>query len=88
MFQWALLCELTLTLLFWLYLWVVCSDLSSMTRDQFLDKLRYDLLEDVENYNHSIPVVLLLAEFWVNNIPFSWLHYLIVVLINFGYLFF
>ena len=88
MFQWALLCELTLTLLFWLYLWFVCSDISKMTWYEFFDKLHYDMFLDVENYNHSVPVVLLLAEFCINNIPFKWKHYFIVVLINFFYLFF
>lgn len=88
MFEWAFLCELTLTLLFWVYLWVICTDMTNMSWPQFFEKLNYDLLEDVENYNHSLPVVLLALEFWVNNIPFTWCHYGCVFMINVFYLFF
>ena len=88
MFEWALLCELTLTFLFWVYLWVVCTDLKNMTGEEILLKLYYDLFLDVENYNHSLPLVLLLAEFCINNISFSWGHLKIVIAINVFYLFF
>ena len=87
-FEWAFLCELTLTLLFWIYLWFICSDISSMSWEVFFDKLHYDLLLDTENYNHSLPVVLLMMEFCVNNIPFTWCHYGCVFFINVFYLFF
>jgi len=59
-----------------------------MSRDQIYAKLNYDLFEDVENYNHSLPLVLLLLEFCVNNIPFQWFHFFLVILINTSYLFF
>ena len=68
MFQWAFLCELTLTLLFWIYLWVICTDMTNMSWETFFDKLNYDLFYDVENYNHSVPVALLMVEFLINNI--------------------
>ena len=68
MFQWAFLCELTLTLLFWIYLWVICTDMTNMSWETFFDKLNYDLFYDVENYNHSVPVALLMLEFLINNI--------------------
>jgi hypothetical protein len=68
LFEWSLLCELTLTLLFWTYLYGIATDTSSMSRADLLAKINYDLLEDVSNYNHSIPVALLLMEYMVNNI--------------------
>ena len=63
-----MLSELTITLLFWLNLWVCDTDINSMSRQQIKEKLYYDLFEDVENYNHSLPIVLLIMEFVVNNI--------------------
>jgi len=88
LFQWAILCEATLTLLFWVYLWVIATDTAHMSNDQIWDKLRYDLLEDTENFNHSIPLALLLVELMINNIPFYWNHYCIVFMINVFYLMF
>jgi hypothetical protein len=63
-----MLSELTLTLLFWLYLWFCATDYNSMSRQQIKEKLYYDVFEDVDNYNHSLPLVLLMVEFLVNNI--------------------
>ena len=88
LFQWAILCEATLTLLFWVYLWVIATDTAHMSNDQIWDKLRYDLFEDTENFNHSIPLALLLVELMINNIPFYWNHYCIVFMINVFYLMF
>ena len=68
LFEWSLLCELTLTLLFWTYLYAIATDTSRMSRGDIVDKINYDVFHDVGNYNHSVPVALLLVEYFVNNI--------------------
>ena len=59
-----------------------------MSRQQIKEKLYYDLVLDVDNYNHSVPLLLLLAEFCINNIQFTLRHLLVHILVNFSYLFF
>ena len=55
----------------------------------------FDIVEDYDNYNHWLPLVLLLIEFHINNIQFSWKHMLIFgplmqiyVLVNASYCFY
>jgi hypothetical protein len=60
-----------LTLLFWGYNWGILTDVSSMSKKEIYEKLYYDVVLDVENYNHVIPITLLSLEFLVNNIEFS-----------------
>jgi len=85
MFQWALLCELTLATIFWVYLWTMATDTSVMSHDEIIKKLIYDVFLDVGNYEHTLPVVLLLIEFCINNIIFCWTHFFICLMIQFGY---
>jgi len=88
LFQWAILCESTLTFLFWAYLWGIMTDTAHMTSKQIKEKLYYDIYLDVSNYNHIIPLALLLVESLINNIPFWWRHYVLVFGINLIYLLF
>ena len=85
-FQWAILCEATLSLLFWVFLYGIATNTAHMTWDQIRDKVHYDVLLDTENYNHSIPLALLLIELMINNIQFYWNHYCVVFCINIFYL--
>jgi len=86
MFQWAFLCELTLTLLFWSFNLFVCTDLSKMSYEEIRAKLYYDVIQDVDNYNHVIPILLLSVEFMVNNIDFTWCQLVITVFLNVMYI--
>ena len=42
-----------------------------MSWKDIIGKIHYDLVDDVANYNHSVPLLLLLIEFPVNNIVFT-----------------
>ena len=85
-FEWAILCETSLTTLFWGYLYGVLTPTHEMSWYQIFDKLHYDVILDKENWNHWIPFVLLLIEFCFNNIPFPWRHLPIFMLINSSYI--
>lgn len=84
-FQWAMLAELMLTLLFWVYLYGMVTDFKNLPCP-IHERLYYDIFLDVENYNHSLPLALLIVEFMVNNIQFSWKHLSLTILVNFSYL--
>lgn len=88
MFQWAFLCELTLTLLFWVNNWMVETDISKMSYKDIKEKLYYDVFLDIENYNHVIPITLLSLEFLVNNINFTPRELFITIFLNVGYIIF
>ena len=76
-YQWSFLAEITLTTVIWAINLLIDTDLDSMSYEQLQDKLYFDIVEDEENYNHWLPLVLLLIEFYINNIGFSWRHMLI-----------
>ena len=57
-----------------------------MSTEQFERKLIYDLFLDIENYNHSLPLLLLSIEFMINNIPFEWNHFIVIFIVNQVYL--
>ena len=57
---------------FWFYLFVFLTDVAHMTSGQLLHKIYYDLFQDVGNYDHSLPCALLLVEYFMNNIEFTW----------------
>lgn len=42
-----------------------------MSWKDIIGKIHYDLVDDRGNYNHSVPLLLLLIEFPVNNIVFT-----------------
>ena len=86
-YQWALLTELTLTSVVWANNLLVDTDLNSMTNEQIESKLYFDILVDKENTNHWLPATLLLLEFSINNIPFSWKHIPIFLMCSTGYTF-
>ena len=88
MFQWAFLCESCLTLLFWVYNWGILTDVSKMSQKEIYEKLYYDVVLDIENYNHVIPITLLSLEFLVNNIDFSVCQLLITIFLNVVYIIF
>ena len=79
MFQWSLISELTIAFCFWVWLWVFGTDVSKLTSEQVKNKLIFDLFKDVENYDHSLPLALLLVEYSINNIPFTWFHWLSII---------
>ena len=82
MFQWAFLWELTLVTIFWVYLWVMETDTKSMTHQEVVNKIIYDVFIDVGNYEHTVPLLLLLIEFCINNVIFCRTHFYICILIN------
>lgn len=73
-YQWALLTELALTTVVWCNNLLVDTDLASMTKEQIEAKLYYDIVVDLDNYNHWLPATLLILEYLINNIYFSWRH--------------
>lgn len=64
------------------------TDVSKLSGEQVRDKLVFDLFKDVENFDHSLPLALLLIEYGINNIPFTWICWFITVSIQFGYVMF
>lgn len=71
-FQWTLLVEITLTVVVWAVNLLIDTDLEHMSTEQLEAKLYFDIVVDLDNYNHWLPLVLLLIEWHINNIPFSW----------------
>ena len=69
-FEWALVTEITLTTLFWIYLYGFLTPTHEMTSQQIKEKLYFDIIVDLENYNHWVPLLLLMIESCFNNIPF------------------
>jgi len=90
MFEWAVICQLTVSLLSWIYIWAILTDTSSMPFQKIVEKLKDDFLQPQGNlsFNRSLPLVLLLIEFCINNIPFLWTHYIMVFVINALYMLF
>lgn len=90
MFEWAVICQLTVSLISWMYVWAILTDTSTMSTQEILDKLKEDMISPNGNlsFNRSLPLVLLLIEFCFNNIPFLWTHYVMVFVINAGYMLF
>jgi hypothetical protein len=86
-YQWALLCELTLCFLFWAWIWCLKTDVNIMTWEQIGIKIHWDLIGDIGNYNHSVPLLLLLIDFPVNNIIFSRKILYVAFVINTLYIF-
>ena len=74
------------TLIFWLYLEIFETDIRSMNTDQIKSKLYFDLVLDVENWNHSVPLILLCVEYMITSIPFNSRHFVAVSGINVLYL--
>lgn len=85
-FQQAIMQEITITVLFWSFLYFIATDLKNMSWQMIKEKLYYDIVLDTDNYNHSIPIVLLMIEFLINNIQFRWLHLGIHILSNVAYM--
>ena len=85
-YQWALLCELTLTFLFWAWIYGLKTDVHHMTWKDIIGKIHYDLCDDADNYNHSIPLLLLMIEFPVNNIVFTKKFLIVAMVINTVYI--
>ena len=71
-FHWCFNSEFVITACFWIWLWVVGTDVSKLSSEQVRAKLAYDLFKDPENYDHSLPLALLVVEYSINNIPFIW----------------
>jgi hypothetical protein len=53
-------------------MWCIATDPSHMTKKEILSKIWYDLVQDLGNYDHSVPLILLIIEFFINNIPFTY----------------
>jgi hypothetical protein len=58
-----------------------------MTWEQIGIKIHWDLIGDIGNYNHSVPLLLLLIDFPVNNIIFSRKILYVAFVINTLYIF-
>lgn len=75
-----------ITFCFWLYLFVLGTDVSKMSSQQVRNKIVFDLFIDVENYDHSLPMALLLIEYCINLIPFQWTHWLLIFFLQIIYI--
>lgn len=64
------------------------ADVSKLSNEQFLEKLMYDLIMDPENYDYSLPFALLLVEYAINNIPFTLLHWSMILVLQLSYVLF
>lgn len=42
----------------------------------------FDIVVDKENYNHWLPLTLMIIEYGINNIPFSWRHIAVIAIFN------
>lgn len=67
----VLISELVLCTYFWVYIWCMATDVHKMTKQEILTKIWYDLIVDLGNYDHSLPLILLIVESFINNIPFT-----------------
>lgn len=85
LFQWCLYSELCITFCFWSWLYIFGTDVSKLSGEQVRQKLVFDLFKDIENFDHSLPLALLLFEYSVNNIPFKWHHWISVALLQYCY---
>ena len=81
-----MICELTVTFCFWTFLEIINTNLTKMNTKQIEKQLIHDLFVDVENYNHSVPLLLLSIEFMINNIPFDFDHFKGILVVNLIYL--
>jgi magnesium-transporting ATPase (P-type) len=77
MFQVSVIAQCIIVFAFWFYLLVFMTDVSHMTGSQLGHKLYYDLFQDVGNYDHSLPCFLLLVEYFINNIEFTWTQWVV-----------
>jgi|TARA_B110000305_G_C19100815_1_gene475178 hypothetical protein len=75
MFEVSMIAEAIVVFTFWFYLYVFATDVSHMSGSQLGHKLYYDLFQDVGNYDHSLPCFLLLIDYFINNIEFTWTHW-------------
>lgn len=85
MFQVTLVAQCIIVFAFWFYLYVFMTDMSHMTGSQLGHKLYYDLFQDVGNYDHSLPCFLLLVEYFINNIEFTWTQWVVSFAVEFIY---
>lgn len=60
--------------------------MKKLTRKQLNDKIYFDLIDDVTNYDHSMPMAMLLIEYAINNIPFTWLHWCLISTVQYSYI--
>ena len=86
LFQFALLSELTIASIFWGYLYGIRTDWSMLNKKELSNKLYYDVVLDVENHNHVVPITLILFEYFLNNIKIEPGHLFISVGITFVYM--
>ena len=86
MFQVCMITELVIIAAFWFCLYFYMTDVSHMTASQLAHKIWYDLLQDSGNYDHSIPMGLLLLEYFINNIEFTWAQWLVTLLVQIIYI--
>lgn len=66
----------------------MATDVSKLTTKQLHDKIIFDLFTDISNYDHSVPLIMLLVEYSINNIPFKLLHFISILLIQYTYILF
>jgi len=59
-----------------------------MTTKQLNDKIYFDVITDLTNYDHSMPILMLIIEYGINNIPFTWLNWLLMVMVQYSYILF
>ena len=52
------------------------------------DKIIFDCFKDITNYDHSVPLIIMLIEYCINNVPFLWLHWVTIALVQYSYILF
>ena len=44
------------------------------------------MFQDIENYDHTIPFLLISVEYWISSIPISWQNFPIITMFNYCYI--
>ena len=86
LYHFTLLAELTIFFVFWIFLYGFNSNVMNLSKVQLEEKLWFDVVQDVENYDHSIPFILVSVEYWISNIQVSHKGFLVVTLLNYLYI--
>ena len=68
--------ELTVFYLFWVNLYVFGIDtIFNMTTKRIFEKLYFDVWVDVGNYDHWLPLLMMVIEYFITNIEFTYKGY-------------
>jgi hypothetical protein len=72
-FQWTFTTEQVIVFLFWFGLYLFGPEtVFDMSWERLKQKLHTDIVGDLGNYKHWLPLAVMLIEYFINNIQFNW----------------